>query len=283
MPIGLSHDDPGRAADDDVRARCRDLLERDRVGGADRQLAGRARAGRRRRRDHAVELPAAPDRGEGRAGARRRLHGRAQAERGRAAERVRARRDHRRGRRCPPGVFNLVTGIGPVVGEAIAAHPDVDMVSFTGSTRAGRRVSELAAQTVKRGRARARRQVAERHPRRRRPRGRGHRRRREVLPQLGPDLHRADADARAARAARRGRGDRRPRSRSAFTVGDPFDAETQLGPLVSDASASACAATSARASRRARKLVTGGAERAGGPRRAATSCSRRCSPTSRPT
>ena len=37
----------------------------------------------------------------------------------------------------PAGVFNLVTGTGPVVGEAIAAHPGVDMVSFTGSTRAG--------------------------------------------------------------------------------------------------------------------------------------------------
>jgi aldehyde dehydrogenase (NAD+) len=49
----------------------------------------------------------------------------------------------------PAGVFNLVTGTGPVVGEAIAAHPGVDMVSFTGSTRAGRRVSELAAATVK--------------------------------------------------------------------------------------------------------------------------------------
>jgi len=50
----------------------------------------------------------------------------------------------------PAGVFNLVSGVGPVVGEAIASHPLVDMVSFTGSTRAGRRVSELAAQTVKR-------------------------------------------------------------------------------------------------------------------------------------
>ena len=50
----------------------------------------------------------------------------------------------------PAGVFNLVTGTGPVVGEAIAAHPDVDMVSFTGSTRAGKRVTELAAETVKR-------------------------------------------------------------------------------------------------------------------------------------
>ncbi|HKP85150.1 MAG TPA: aldehyde dehydrogenase family protein, partial [Blastocatellia bacterium] len=50
----------------------------------------------------------------------------------------------------PAGAFNLVTGLGPVVGEAIASHEDVDMVSFTGSTRAGKRVSELAAQTVKR-------------------------------------------------------------------------------------------------------------------------------------
>ncbi|MBY4946648.1 aldehyde dehydrogenase family protein [Cupriavidus respiraculi] len=50
----------------------------------------------------------------------------------------------------PPGVFNLVTGYGPVVGEVLASHPEVDMVSFTGSTRAGKRVSELAAQTVKR-------------------------------------------------------------------------------------------------------------------------------------
>ncbi|MFB4282481.1 aldehyde dehydrogenase family protein [Nonomuraea sp. MTCD27] len=50
----------------------------------------------------------------------------------------------------PPGVFNLVSGRGPVVGEALAAHPEVDMVSFTGSTAAGRRVSALAAETVKR-------------------------------------------------------------------------------------------------------------------------------------
>ncbi len=49
----------------------------------------------------------------------------------------------------PGGVFNLVTGTGPVVGEAIVSHPQTDMVSFTGSTRAGRRVSELAAQSVK--------------------------------------------------------------------------------------------------------------------------------------
>lgn len=50
----------------------------------------------------------------------------------------------------PPGVFNVVFGTGPVVGEVLASHPLVDMVSFTGSTRAGRRVSELAAASVKR-------------------------------------------------------------------------------------------------------------------------------------
>lgn len=50
----------------------------------------------------------------------------------------------------PPGVFNLVNGDGPTVGEAIAAHPEIDMVSFTGSTGAGVRVAKLAADTVKR-------------------------------------------------------------------------------------------------------------------------------------
>jgi aldehyde dehydrogenase (NAD+) len=49
----------------------------------------------------------------------------------------------------PAGVFNLVSGYGPAVGEAIAQHPDVDMVSFTGSTRAGKRVAQLGAETVK--------------------------------------------------------------------------------------------------------------------------------------
>jgi aldehyde dehydrogenase (NAD+) len=50
----------------------------------------------------------------------------------------------------PKGVFNLVTGYGPVVGEALVKHPKVDMISFTGSTRAGKRISEVAAQQVKR-------------------------------------------------------------------------------------------------------------------------------------
>ena len=50
----------------------------------------------------------------------------------------------------PKGVFNLVTGFGPAVGEALVKHPGVDMISFTGSTRAGKRISELASQSIKR-------------------------------------------------------------------------------------------------------------------------------------
>ena len=50
----------------------------------------------------------------------------------------------------PPGVFNLVNGDGPTVGAAIASHPGIDMVSFTGSTRAGVQVAINAAPTVKR-------------------------------------------------------------------------------------------------------------------------------------
>ncbi|QTG17077.1 aldehyde dehydrogenase family protein (plasmid) [Agrobacterium tumefaciens] len=50
----------------------------------------------------------------------------------------------------PPGVFNLVNGVGPVVGASLSAHPDVDMISITGSTRAGVLVAQAAAPTVKR-------------------------------------------------------------------------------------------------------------------------------------
>ncbi|MDP9708998.1 UNVERIFIED_ORG: aldehyde dehydrogenase (NAD+) [Pseudomonas fluorescens] len=50
----------------------------------------------------------------------------------------------------PPGVFNLVNGTGPEVGGAMAAHPDIDMISITGSNRAGALVAQAAAPTVKR-------------------------------------------------------------------------------------------------------------------------------------
>ncbi|MFN0181065.1 MAG: aldehyde dehydrogenase family protein [Gemmatimonadales bacterium] len=132
----------------------------------------------------------------------------------------------------PKGVFNLVTGYGPVVGEAMARHPEVDMVSFTGSTRAGKRVSELAAQSVKRvalelgGKSAAivlddadlasaikgtvsacflnSGQTCSAHTR-----------------LLVPETKYAEAAKLAVEEARR------------FTVGDPFSEQTKLGPLVS--------------------------------------------------
>ena len=50
----------------------------------------------------------------------------------------------------PAGVFNLVNGDGPTVGTAMSSHPDIDMMSFTGSTRAGREVAKASADTIKR-------------------------------------------------------------------------------------------------------------------------------------
>ena len=49
----------------------------------------------------------------------------------------------------PAGVFNLVSGDGPTVGQAMSGHPDIDMMSFTGSARAGRNVAQLSAETIK--------------------------------------------------------------------------------------------------------------------------------------
>ncbi len=132
----------------------------------------------------------------------------------------------------PAGVFNLVTGFGPVVGEAIAAHPDVDMVSFTGSTRAGKRVSELAAQTVKRvalelgGKspniiledADLERAVTDGVTKCYQNSGQTCS---ALTRMLVPRDKLAQAEQIAAKAA------------DAFTTGDPFAAESRLGPLVS--------------------------------------------------
>ena len=134
----------------------------------------------------------------------------------------------------PPGVFNLVSGTGAVVGEALVAHPHVDMISFTGSTAAGRRVGEVAARTVKR-----------------------------VALELGgksPTVILADADLRRAvmagvtsaflNSGQSCLAQSRmlvPRSKlpevealavaaaESFTPGDPLDSSTRLGPLASEA------------------------------------------------
>jgi acyl-CoA reductase-like NAD-dependent aldehyde dehydrogenase len=157
----------------------------------------------------------------------------------------------------PAGCFNLVTGFGPVVGEAIAAHPDVDMVSFTGSTAAGRRVSEVAAQTVKR-----------------------------VALELGgksPNVILDDADLEAAVMDGMGKcylnsgqtcsaltrmlvpRDRLPEAEQiaaavaqALKVADPFEPDANLGPLVSDAQRERVRGYIRKGVEEGAKLVTGG-------------------------
>jgi acyl-CoA reductase-like NAD-dependent aldehyde dehydrogenase len=159
----------------------------------------------------------------------------------------------------PPGVFNLVSGTGPVVGEAIAAHPRVDMVSFTGSTRAGRRVSELASQSVK-----------------------------PVALELGgksanvilddADLQRAVTDGVAKCFLNSGQTCSAltrmivPRDRLAeveeiaatvaetYAPGDPFAGTTRLGPLVSDVQRERVRSYIAAGEREGARLLTGGAE-----------------------
>ena len=68
----------------------------------------------------------------------------------------------------PKGVFNLVIGKGRVVGQAMSAHPDVDMISFTGSTMAGIKVGEAAAQSVETRVAGTRRKIRKHRSDRRR-------------------------------------------------------------------------------------------------------------------
>src|SRR3954451_4215357 len=159
----------------------------------------------------------------------------------------------------PAGVFNLVTGFGPEVGEAIAGHDGVDMVSFTGSTRAGRRVSEVASATVKRvalelGGKSANvilddadlqtavgygvancylnsGQTCSAHTR-----------------MLVPREKLAEAEQVAAAAAEKAR------------PGDPFEKGTRLGPLVSEAQRERVRGYIQKGQEEGAKLVAGGAE-----------------------
>jgi acyl-CoA reductase-like NAD-dependent aldehyde dehydrogenase len=134
----------------------------------------------------------------------------------------------------PPGVFNLISGDGPTVGEPLVSHPGIDMVSFTGSTRAGRRIAEIAARRV----ARVTLELGGKSP---------------LVVLDDADLEQAVAygvrdcfansgqtcnaltrmlvpRARADEAA-----DLAGRVAEGLVVGDPLDAGTDLGPLVSHA------------------------------------------------
>jgi acyl-CoA reductase-like NAD-dependent aldehyde dehydrogenase len=159
----------------------------------------------------------------------------------------------------PAGVFNLVTGRGSVIGEALALHPDVDAISFTGSTAAGRRVSEAAAGTIKR-----------------------------VALELGgkspnviledADLQKAITDGVAKCFLNSGQTCSAltrmlvPRARLAeaeqiatavaehFKPGDPFESSTMLGPLISEDQRELVLGYIRKGSEEGAKLLTGGVE-----------------------
>jgi acyl-CoA reductase-like NAD-dependent aldehyde dehydrogenase len=159
----------------------------------------------------------------------------------------------------PAGVFNLVTGTGPVVGEAIAAHPGVDIVSFTGSTRAGRRVSELAAETVKSvtmelGGKSANLILEDADLARAVPDGvtkcflNSGQTCNALTRMLVPQAMLGDLTQAVAGVA------------EAFTPGDPFDEATKLGPLVSEAQRDRVRAYIEKGVEEGAELATGGAE-----------------------
>ncbi|HYW03206.1 MAG TPA: aldehyde dehydrogenase family protein [Gammaproteobacteria bacterium] len=159
----------------------------------------------------------------------------------------------------PAGVFNMVTGFGPVVGEAIATHPQVDMVSFTGSTRAGKRVAALGADQVKRialemgGKSAS--VILE-----------GADLKKAVSTSVGncylnsgqtctahtrmlvPESLYQEASELAVAAAQ------------AFTPGDPFDEKTRLGPLSSDVQRERVRGYIRKGLEEGAELLTGGAE-----------------------
>ena len=186
----------------------------------------------------------------------------------------------------PAGVFNLVSGFGPVVGEAIAAHPDVDMVSFTGSTRAGRRVAQLGAETIKKIALELGGKSAERAARRPRRGRRSPRRSTDgvgkaflnsgqtcsaLTRMLVPRDRLAEAERIAAAAV------------GADVVGDPFAEGVHLGPLASAAQRDRVQGYIQKGIDEGRHARRRRARRARWRRRRASTSARRCSPTSRPT
>ena len=197
-------------------------------------------ADRRLRADHALELAAEPDRLQGRARARGGLHGRAEAERDRADQRRSSSPRSWRRRERRPACSISSTGRARTSASRWPGHPDVDMVSFTGSTRAGDHRRQGRRRHGQARRAGTRRQVAEHSAARLRFRGRGEGGRARLLQQQRPVLRRADPHAGSRRRATTRRSPsprRRPRRswsatprRRASTSGR-WSAETQFDKI----------------------------------------------------
>lgn len=159
----------------------------------------------------------------------------------------------------PAGVFNLVCGTGPVVGKAIAAHPGIDMVSFTGSTASGRAVSQEAGATVKQvalelGGKSANVILEDADLMRAVPDGvtkcflNSGQTCSALTRMVVPRSKLAEVEAIAAATA------------AAFTPGDPFAPETKLGPLVSEVQRDRVRGYIETGITEGARLVTGGAD-----------------------
>lgn len=157
----------------------------------------------------------------------------------------------------PPGVYNLVSGAGPVVGDRLAGHPGVDMVSFTGSTAVGRWVAARAAETVKRvslelGGKSANVILDDADLERAVRVGVGNcflnsgQTCSAWTRMLVPRERLAEAEALAVAAAER------------MTLGDPFDPATRLGPVISERQRTTVRAHVDRAVEDGARLLTGG-------------------------
>ena len=159
----------------------------------------------------------------------------------------------------PAGVFNLVCGTGPVVGKAIAAHPGIDMVSFTGSTASGRAVSQEAGATVKQvalelGGKSANVILEDADLMRAVPDGvtkcflNSGQTCSALTRMVVPRSKLAEVEAIAAATA------------AAFTPGDPFAPDTKLGPLVSEVQRDRVRGYIETGIAEGARIVTGGAE-----------------------
>ena len=132
----------------------------------------------------------------------------------------------------PPGVVNVVTGSSPATGQALVESPDVDMISFTGSTAVGLRIAEAGGRTMKRlllelGKARALCSTTPTSPRR-------HRRRIRVDLPRRADLHRAER-AIVHRSHYQEFVEGLAKMATLLPVGDPTDPKTVVGPLITGA------------------------------------------------
>ena len=217
-----------------------------------------AAAGRRRRPDHSLELPAADAGLEVGPGPGLRQHHRHEAGRADAADRACASPSWPWKPAFPTASSTSSTAIGETAGAALVAHPDVDKIAFTGHVDTAKIIQKAAADTLKRTHLRAGRQEPQRHLRRRRP-GRGRRRRlpRHLLPRR-PVLHRRQPAVRRGedpRASSSNAWPRRPRAARSATRSIPT---TEQGPQVSQEQIDKILGYVELGKKQGAKLVTGG-------------------------